>query len=458
MRVKRQKNWLNPKQYLSKIWESYKNRWYEKIFLEHDFNFLWDIKETIRQICVQNDMLTKIIEEMYRSKNSILKNKNMDFETKELVLAESEKLYSMFLEFNELLTENEIHIIENIDRYREIEKEIDIKTKTLTKYWFDQEFEYIMENLQEKKHKEISVIIFDQNNLKTINETYGHQIWQESIWRYWSMLDDELKKSWLNYILSNYYWWDEWFLVIEDISKLETVKFIKNFFSILESWPLRIREFDIKLSSCAWICHFHPWKNNVTSFINTKTLLHIADTLLLQSKIQKNRNKSWNSYKSLNATNLTEEDLAKMSSNIQTMPKKLNKNSLDKKMLLELFEIRKAQNEKIMKARTLWVKKILRHNIDIINEIIWLKIIEWVSKVLAETRFKAIEWLPMAISWAFDMLLEKIPLSKVEKDSLKRDILESEGFMNLTRKTTDYIFSENIFEIEKNIPIKKKKA
>jgi hypothetical protein len=87
--------------------------------------------------------------------------------------------------------------------------------------------------------------------------------------------------------------------------------------------------------------------------LNPKILIQIADTLVLQSKIQKNRNKSGNAYKAINLTSVDPEEIEKITREIQTLPKKLNKNTLDRKRLVELFEIRKKQNEKIMRSRTL---------------------------------------------------------------------------------------------------------
>jgi len=81
--------------------------------------------------------------------------------------------------------------------------------------------------------------------------------------------------------------------------------------------------------------------------------LHITDTLVLQAKVQKNKNKSDFAYKAIDVSNFNQEQINKIYKKIQILPKKLKIQTLDKKDLKDLFEIRKKQNEKIMKARTL---------------------------------------------------------------------------------------------------------
>gem|GEM_PF-7066547 len=124
--------------------------------------------------------------------------------------------------------------------------------------------------------------------------------------------------------------------------------------------------------------------------------------------MRKNRNKTGNAYKVLNISSITPEELAKLTKNIQTLPSKLNRETLDKKKLVELFEIRKKQNEKIMRARTLGSKKILRYNIDTVNEIISQKIVESITKTLNESKTNTLERISHISKKAIRMTMKEI--------------------------------------------------
>lgn len=137
------------------------------------------------------------------------------------------------------------------------------------------------------------------------------------------------------------------------------------------------------------------------------------------------------------------------------MPKKLKKDSLDKKRLTELFEIRKAQNEKIMWARTLWIKKILRFNIDLINEIIGQKIIESLTNILFDTKAKTYNLIPeitkKIIYKSYSKIQDKIWiefLSIEEKEIIFNTIINSPEIKKYIKEELDLIFENWIFNIK----------
>lgn len=444
--------------YLQKLSEKYKKREYEKIFLEDYFDYLEKTKDIIKKIWKQNDYLDFIVKKITNNIQKIWKIDDISGKSRKLIIEDYIFLYSKLIEFIDLTARNEDDIIETIDNFRIVEKEIDSKTKALTKYWFDNEFEKIFKSLLSRKHKEITIIIFDQNNLKTVNETYWHLIWQESIWKFWSLLKKELEKEWYKYILSNYFWWDEWFLVIIDESQKNVKNFVSKFFNILKNNIFDIKENKIKLWSCAWIVHYHPLKNEYNRLINAKKLVQIADTLVLQSKIQKNRNKSENAFKAINATNIDETDMLKLNKWIQTIPKKIKRETVDKKELTELFELRKKQNEKIMRARTLWVKKILRHNIDLINEVIWNKIIESISLTLNDIKIKTYNLIPVLTKKIINNFSQELAsnpsktlLNLDDKDIFLDKLINSQDFKRWLKNEIDLIFKDNILNINQKI-------
>lgn len=443
------------KQYLSKLSEKYKNRGYEKVFLENDSNYLWEVKEVIKQINWQNELLDDII---YRQTNNIQKISKLDkidSKLKKRLTEENIYIFSEITTLLEMIIENEWLVMKSIDRFRKIEKKIDAKTKTLTKFWFDKELEHIFDNLIQKKHKELTVIVFDMNNLKTINESFWHQTGSESIYKFGNILRDELDFERLRYALSNYFWWDEWFLAIADCPKNKIINLVKRFFNTIKNNTYDIRENKLNLSACAWIAHFHLQKNQTETNINPKILLQIADTLVLKSKIQKNRNKSWNAYKALNVTNFTLSDIKTLTKEVQIKPVRLNKKTLSKKKLIELFEIRRKQNEKIMRARTLWEKKILRFNLDSINEVIWQKIIESITKTLEESKKNTLEKIPQIWGKAIRMAIKEIErnidelwLSEEMKELIADKIIKSSEFNNYMKSEISTVYDNDLFQMK----------
>lgn len=440
------------KLYLTKLSEKYINRGYENIFLEKDNNYLEDVKEVIENINTQNSALDEIINSMAKTVQKISKLKNIDPEIKKLA-EDNLVIFTKFMDFTENIIKNEDKVMETVDRFRKIEKEINIKSKALTKYWFDKEMSYIMDNLKDKKHKELTMIIFDMNNLKTLNETYWHQAWSESIIMFWSILKEELRGLWVKYLLSNYFGWDEWFLCLIDINMRSAISIVKKFFQNLKSNTYKIRDFNISMSACAWIVHYHPPIDSL-EYIWVKSLINITDTLVLQSKIQKNRNKYGNAYKVVHLTNISQEEIQKLTKNIQTMPIKFKKGTLGKKKLIELFEIRRKQNEKIMRARTLWVKKILRYNIDIINELIGNKIIESISIVQWENKAKTFNKLELINKKLFNMAVNEIEkttnepfIPEEEREIIISKILKSIEFQKFSEIEIDSIYEWNILRL-----------
>ncbi|MBP8016830.1 diguanylate cyclase, partial [Candidatus Gracilibacteria bacterium] len=352
------------KTYLLRLIEKYKLRGYEKIFLEKEFNYLEDINNAAVTIDNFNLITENLNSRILDSIQKLESINNIDFNFKEKLTEKVISFYEDFILLIEQIAKNQEIIIQSIDDFYKIEKEIDIKTESLTKYGFDKEVKYIFDNLQKNKHKEITIIIFDQNNLKNINETYGHYIGQESIWKFGSILKEELNKRQYNYILSNYYGGDEWFLILIDVDKKDSKKFVQKIFNTIKD-KLVIKNFNIKIGACAGIVYYKP-SALFYDEIESKSLIKLADSLVLKSKVQKSGTKSGNSYKFIDFVKLSRKNLMMLNKQIHVLPKKLKEETLTKKTLRELLNLRKKQNEKIIKARTLGVKKIIQDNIELL--------------------------------------------------------------------------------------------
>lgn len=445
------------KLYLSKLAEKYKNRQYEKVFLEKDFNFLEDIKEITKNIKKQNHTLDEIITGMTKSIQRMTFLEKVDPVIKRILVEDTLLFFSKFMSFVEDIIKNEDRVMEAVDRFRKIEQEIDIKSRSLTRYGFDKELASTLENLKIGEHKELSVVIFDMNNLKTLNETYWHQIGAESILRFWKILKEELKVLWIRYLLSNYFGWDEWFLCLIDVNKKNSINFVKKVFQEIQTNTYEIGDFNVQLSACAGITHYHPTKNTEHN-IWPKTLVNITDILVLRAKMKKNRNESGNAYNILNVSSCTVDDITKITKNIQTLPKELNIKTLNKKKLVELFDIREKQNEKIMRARTLWEKKILGNNINILSKIISRKMIESITKTLSESKNNTIEKISHISKKAIRMAIRELmkntqglELDQDEREKFAEKIVKSSEFNNYYKAEMESVYDNDIFRLDERM-------
>ncbi len=453
--IQKKKVFASTKTFLLKLSEKYKLKWYEKIFLWKDFDYLLNMSKSISSIDHFNNIINNLTLRISENVKKIELDSNINFLYKQKLIENIVLFYEDFISLIEQIAKNEEIIIQNIEYFSKIEKEIDLKTGSLTKYWFDKEVKYIFDDLKENKYTEITVIVFDQNNLKNINETYWHSIWQESIWKFGSILTEELKLKKYNYILSNYYWWDEWFLILINVSKENSKKFIQKIFNTLKKWLFTIKNFDIEIWACAWMVYYKNYEFLEKENVEIKNLIQIADFLVIKAKVQKNTTKSGNSYKFIDFIDLSRRDFLMLNKQIHMLPKKLKEETLTKKTLKELLDIRKKQNEKIIRARTLWVKKILRDNIELLTNNIQSKIIEYFSKVLLNTKQETKKLLKISINKVKKDLLfwlkkyfQSLKIDKKEiNDIFKQFMLKKEFSKNVDKKIKK-IFDTN-FEIFK---------
>jgi GGDEF domain-containing protein len=439
------------KTFLLKLSEKYKSKWYENIFLGKDFDYLLNIDTATNSIDNFNNIIDNFTLKTVENVQKIELEANINSEYKQKLIENIISSYEDFIVLIEQIAKNEEIIIQNIEYFSKIEKEIDLKTGSLTKYWFDKEVKYIFDDLKENKYTEITVIVFDQNNLKNINETYWHNIWQESIWKFWSILTEELKLKKYNYILSNYYWWDEWFLILINVSKENSKRFIQKIFNNLKKWLFTIKNFDIEIWACAWMVYYKNSEFLEKDNIEIKKLIQIADFLVIKAKVQKNTTKSGNSFKFIDFIELSRKDFLILNKQIHLLPKKLKEETLAKKTLKELLDIRKKQNEKIIRARTLWVKKILRDNIELLTNNIHSKVIEHFSIILLNLKKETKGLLKISINkiqkdvlFLLKNYLKNLKIEKKEiKEILKQAILKKQLLKDINKKIKK-IFDTNI--------------
>lgn len=357
-----QENWLErtAKKYywpdfLSKIW----------IIL----NEIWNLEEKAESFDTE---IVEIIKELsWKSELSNIERRLLNFATKAL-------------DFRVFRREIDSSLWEIINWYSKLSLKIDPKTKQHSKYWFDKALQKQFERLMEWLNKNMSIMIFDQNWLKDINETYWHDFWQSSILEIWKILEEEFRKQWEekrkrlpvgsyfehkdNYFISNYYWWDEWFVILMDIDFEQTKKIVKNIFKRLKNhrfkvpWKKKQQNQGIELSACCWISYL---KGTPQIRFNPKLLIKLADHLLLSAKSSRWNSKIWKKLKAEIFDPATIEQ--KLKNQLNRKPRNLKESDTRNMTITELENLRKIWLWKLADARTILEKKITNENIELIN-------------------------------------------------------------------------------------------
>lgn len=154
-------------------------------------------------------------------------------------------------------------------------------------------------------------------------------------------------------------------------------------------------------------------------------------------------------------------NISELEKSIQTLPKKLKIETLNKKTIFELFDLREKEREKILRIRTLGAKKIISNNLEIINDIIRLKIVEYTSELINETKEKVIDTFPLMVLFTventIDLLERKLGISidKNLKDSLLKQSTHFYEAPISVKNRIDSIFLENKTKLKKVLLPKK---
>ena len=380
------------------------------------------------------------------------------------------------------LRETQRQYKENTLEIRKAERIIDRRTRinSLTKYWFMYRLKNSCELYFNDIQKSITVIFIDWNNLKDINERFGHDVWQESIFKTWKVLKKFLEEEWFEYRLSNITWWDERVIAILDTSKKKVEEFLKKAFKYLDENEFLIWEQKLKLSVTAWVVYLNKSdKELIKDSIETLSdkFIKISDILCLRAKrkrftsiraLDKRLGKTFGSqnlsakemikirnqeeekvknksiYIIKNLININLDDETKLS--ISTLPKKRTRKSLMKLNLNDLRALRFENRERLKRARTSKERNILNENLILLNFIIREKMYWWFYETLEkleEEMFMKIEW----IKWELkeidtsDEIFHEVELealseiAKEENNELALKIIEK--FKNIIDENTE---------------------
>lgn len=179
------------------------------------------------------------------------------------------------------------HLLNLIRQYHEIEKQIDIKTMALSKYGFNKELTKITEKLRIGEIEQAAFMIFDQNDLKDINENYGHETGQHSIRKFGEILKKFLDNHNRNYVLSNYFGGDEWYCIILETSYDESQKLVRQFFEELKKNHYEINSHLLPLSGTCGILRVSDTLLEAHPIEEPRMFMKLADHLTLLAKAKK---------------------------------------------------------------------------------------------------------------------------------------------------------------------------
>ena len=126
-------------------------------------------------------------------------------------------------------------------------------------------------------YKEWSLIFFDIDHFKNINDTYWHSIWDNVLKKIWSILKNNIRSQ---DILCRY-WWEEFIVFLPELWTEQSFNIAERIRKIVENTDFWFENNKITIS--AWISKYENWK--------LEESIHNADKKLYTSK-QTWRNKT----------------------------------------------------------------------------------------------------------------------------------------------------------------------
>lgn len=228
---------------------------------------------TIDQLKTQFTKVLSLINDdnlnVEKTKNNVNKISSNNYITKEIknLLENFNEILEEHKNNNELFSNNLLETIENLKKENDLLKR-DQLTWLFNRHWLLEKFN----NLLETK-SEISIWIIDIDNFKSINDKYGHPVW-----------DKVLKNIAQNILLNSFdidsvyrFWWEE-FIVIINWKKELLNKSLKEALLKLNKWVFKISEKEhVKITFSAWVTNFITWDD-------FKIIYERADKLLYKAK------------------------------------------------------------------------------------------------------------------------------------------------------------------------------
>lgn len=146
-------------------------------------------------------------------------------------------------------------------------------TKVYHRHYFDELFENLYKRAK-RYHESFCLCIMDLNNLKQINDIYGHLAGDMAIAHFAKILKENVRKS----DLLGRYGGDEFIAVFLSSNYKNTEKKMRKIFKLLSKTPLKIHEHSFIINFSFGIASFPD------DSINDKELIRIADFKMYKNK------------------------------------------------------------------------------------------------------------------------------------------------------------------------------
>lgn len=266
-----------------------------------------------------------------------------------------------------------------------IKEEMDIQTWHLSQKGLNKALKRSFELVRKARKWTVAVMYFDGNDLKTVNDTYWQEFWQEYIYVMWKVIEKIINQhSQANkfyYRMSNVKHWDERVVLLTDVSKATLHSIVRNIFRYLKKNKIKVFDKDIKMSLCVWVSYIKAYDTTLDSmtpvedclwWFTHRNLYYLANTWLMKAKRKKWKNWIFNRYVFSNIRDVWNIEDYKMIKSL--LPKTLSRNFLMKKTISQLRTLRKSNSNQLTFARNLEEKDILTKNVSLITEVIQNKI------------------------------------------------------------------------------------
>lgn len=341
-----------------------------------------------------DNKLIEIDNEIFDMKSFLDFTKNLSLEIQEYIKLTNNK--SIILEKVMALINLVPKYLKSIDSFQQdfikvqwiidwIKEEMDVQTWHLSQKWLNKALKRSFELVRKAWKWTVAVMYFDGNDLKTVNDTYWQEFWQEYIYEMWRVIEKIINQhSQANkfyYRMSNVKHWDERVVLLTDVSKATLHSIVRNIFRYLKKNKVKVFDQDIKMSMCAWVSYIKAYDMSIDTnspvedclwWFTHRNLYYLANTWLMKAKRKKWKNWIFNRYVFNNIRDVWNIEDYKMVKSL--LPKTPSKNFLLKKSISQLRVLRKKNSTQLTFARNLEEKEILTKNVALITEVIQNKI------------------------------------------------------------------------------------
>jgi diguanylate cyclase (GGDEF)-like protein len=170
----------------------------------------------------------------------------------------------------------EVTAMENRSIYNEIVPSAQPDDELLSK----REFEILLDHqisIAERYNNTFSVMFVDMDNLKTVNDTYGHLVGDQFIQKFINLLKDKTRNA--DKFVARYKSGDEFMLLLPHTDKIGAYKLAERLLQEANKTTISIEDKELQLSASIGIVEYKKGKS-----LDKNSLLSYADNAMYQAK------------------------------------------------------------------------------------------------------------------------------------------------------------------------------